>query len=307
MPWLSLLPIFAWFAAGVVLRRSGLAGGGEGAFLFRLIFFVTLPALAFNTIVDMHISGILVLLPVSAFVVNAVCMAAAIAYLRNKALPPRNAGAVVIGAGITNTGFMFPFAQSILGEQGLAYAILFDTGNAIFVSTVGYFVALSYGNATSTSMTASLVKTLRAPMFVAIAAAIVLNLAGVKVPDVVFRILTPLGNMTLPLILLALGVSFSLATLRGVLPAATVALRMVLGFAAGLAIVFVFRPDPMFAAILVASAAAPIGFSSVTLASVANMDAEQATGALSLSIAIGLFTTPLLLWALSDWFGSAAL
>lgn len=302
MPWLSLLPIFAWFAVGVVLRRTGLAGRSEGGFLFRLIFFVTLPALAFEAIVDMQVSGELILLPATAFLVNGVCMAAASAYVQWKGLPARNAGAVVLGAGITNMAFMFPFIQSVLGDQALAAAILFDTGNAIFVATIGYLVALGYGDANDTSMTTSLVKTLRTPLFIAIALAIVLNVSGVDVPSQVGAILSPLGRMTMPLILIALGITFSPATLRGALPVATVAMRMVVGLAVGLLVVVLWRPDGLLATIVIASAAAPIGFSSVTLASVADMDAEQATGALSLSIAIGLVSTPVLLWALSGWF-----
>lgn len=304
MPWLSLLPIFAWFAAGVALRSSGIAGRGDGGFLFRLIFFVTLPALAFDAIVDMQVSGSLVLLPISAFVINAACMSAANFYVRRQGLPSANAGAVVLGAGIMNMAFMFPFIESVFGEQGLAIAILFDTGNSVFVATIGYFVALSYGDATASSMSASLARTLRTPLFIAVATAIVLNLAGITVPDALMAIVSPLGRMTMPLILIALGISFSPSSLRGPLPAITAAFRMLLGITVGLIIVLLWRPGAEIAMIVIASSAVPIGFASVTLASIAKMNAEQATGALSLSIAIGLFTTPLLLWALTGWFGA---
>jgi predicted permease len=305
MPLLALAPIFVYFLAGTALRRAGLAERDQGAFLFRVIFFVTLPALAFDSISRMDVSGHTVLLPISAMIADGACMAAAVAFARHNGLPSRNAGALVLGAGITNMTFLFPFVLTVLGEEGLANAILFDAGNAVFVATIGYLVALGYGDAGAPSAVTSLMKTLRTPLFIAIAAAIVVNLTGIPLPAVIGKILSPLGRVTMPLVLIALGIVFSPAALRGRLPVYALLFRMALGFAAGLLLVWVLRLDGLLAAVIVGSAGAPIGFSSVTLASVADMDVEQAVGALSMSVGLGLFTSPLVLWAASAWFGIA--
>jgi malate permease and related proteins len=304
MPLLALAPIFVYFLAGMALHRAGLASRDQGAFLFRVIFFVTLPALAFDSISRMQVSGHTALLPLSAMIADGACMVAAIAFARRNGLPSRNAGALVLGAGITNMTFLFPFVFTVLGEQGLANAILFDSGNAVFVATIGYLVALGYGDAGTPSAVASLMKTLRTPLFIAIAAAIVVNLAGISLPAVIGKILSPLGKVTMPLVLIALGIVFSPGALRGKLPAYALLFRMPLGFAVGLLLVWVLGLDGLLAAVIVGSAGAPIGFSSVTLASVADMDVEQAVGALSMSVGLGLFTSPLLLWAASAWFGA---
>jgi predicted permease len=55
------------------------------------------------------------------------------------------------------------------------------------------------------------------------------------------------------------------------------------------------------ATVVLVAAASPVGFSSVTLASVARLDTEQAVAALSLSVAVGMASTPLLLWAGQRW------
>jgi malate permease and related proteins len=306
MPFLSLLPIFVYFLAGMLLRKAGLADRDHGAFLFRVIFFITLPALAFDTIVDMQVSARSALLPVSAMLINGVCMVSAVVFARRRGLPSPNAGALVLGAGITNMTFLFPFVLTLLGEQGLANAILFDAGNAVFVATVGYLVALGYGNATAPSAVASLMKMLRSPLFVAIAAAIVLNVGDVAVAPVIGQVVMPLGKITMPLVLIALGITFSAAALRGLMPVYTVLMRMPLGLAVGLLIAWGLRLDGALAAVIVGAAAAPVGFSSVTLAAVADMDVEQAVGALSMSVGVGLFTSPLVLWAASTWFGAGS-
>jgi malate permease and related proteins len=306
MPLLALAPIFVYFLAGIALRAAGLADRSHGAFLFRAIFFVTLPALAFESIAHMQVSRHSALLPLGAMLADGACMLAAVAFARRNGLPSRNAGALVLGAGITNMTFLFPFVLTLLGEQGLANAILFDAGNAVFVATIGYLVALGYGDAEAPSAVASLMKTLRSPLFIAIAAAIVVNVAGYRTPDLVSLVLAPLGKVTMPLVLLALGITFSARALRGAMPLYAVLFRMPLGFAAGLAFVWALGLDGLLAAVIVGAAAAPIGFSSVALSSVADLDVEQAVGALSMSVGIGLFSSPLLLWAASAWFGAGA-
>ncbi|NIV18871.1 MAG: hypothetical protein GWN47_10845, partial [Woeseiaceae bacterium] len=55
--------------------------------------------------------------------------------------------------------------------------------------------------------------------------------------------------------------------------------------------------------VVIILAAAPIGFNSVSLASIGKLDTEQAAAALSASVGIGLVTTTLLLLAAIRWFG----
>jgi predicted permease len=302
MPVLSLLPILVYFAVGVLLRRVGIAGRDHGGFVFRLIFYVTLPALAFEAIVDMALDTRSALLPMAAFVINSICALAALVFVRWRQVPGPRAGAVVLGAGIANMSFMFPYVLAVFGEQGLANALLFDLGNAIFVATVAYVAALRFGDAGTPRMLASLGRTLRSPIFIAVAAAIAVNLAGIRLPEVVGDVLGPLGRVTLPLILIGLGIVFSTDALKDSLPYATVTLKMGLGFLLGVVLVTILGLEGEVAAVVIASAAAPIGFSSVTLAGVASLDAEQAGAALSLSVLAGLVTTPLLLTFGAGWF-----
>ena len=303
MPLEALLPIFAYFLVGFLLRTFGLAGGDQAAFLFRLVFYVTLPALVFGAISDAELTRRTMLLPIAGTTVNLVCAAAAIFYVRATKTDNRKAGAVVLGAGIMNTAFVFPFVLSVLGRPALAEAILFDLGNAVFVGIVAYPVSLYFGNAGSHSAVTYLFKTLRAPIFVSVSAALIVNLLQLSVPAAVTGILSPLGATTIPLILIAVGISFSTGGLFGRLTVVTILLRMLLGFVVGLGIVQVFGFDSVTAAIVVVLAAAPIGFNSVSLASIGKLDTGQAAAALSVSVGIGLLTTTLLLMAGIRWFG----
>ncbi len=305
MPVETLLPIFAYFLIGLLLRFLGLAGSEHAAFLFRLAFYVTLPALVFQAISNAELARRVILLPIAGLTVNLVCAAAAIYFVRMTKIHNRQTGVVVLGAGIMNSVFIFPFVLSVLGQSALAEAVLFDLGNAVFVGMFAYAITLYFGYAQAESAGFYLFKTIRAPIFVAVAAALIINALQFPVPAIAKSILSPLGSATTPLILIAVGISFSIAGLSARLTVATVLLRMLLGLISGLLIVWGFGFSGETAAVVVVLAAAPIGFNSVTLASIGKLDTEQAAAALSASVAIGLVSTTLLLLIAARWLGAA--
>ncbi len=307
MPFETLLPIFVYFLIGFLLRSLGLAEREQATFLFRLVFYVTLPALVFLSIADAELSRRTILLPAAGITVNLVCASAAIVYVRLKKLDNHRAGAVVLGAGITNMLFSFPFILSVLGQAALADAILFDLGNAIFVGTIAYSISRYFGKTRAESVPSYLFKTVRAPIFLAVAAALIANALEIAVPAVVQNVLSPLGSTTIPLVLVAVGISFSLAGITGHLTVATVLLRMLAGLVAGLLIVWIFGFEGMTAAVVAVAAASPIGFNSVPLASIGKLDTQQAAAALSVSVAIGVVTTTLLLLLAAHWLAPKAL
>jgi predicted permease len=265
--------------------------------LFRFILYVTLPALVFQAISGATLTRELILLPVSGLAINLICMSAAIVYARAASLSPRASGVLVLGAAITNGVFVFSFVLMALGPEALAQAILVDLGNAVFVATFAYSAAGYFGSSRRASITASLFRTFRSPLFIALALALICALGEIKPPVMATRVLSPLGAATIPVTIVALGISFSNVTLRDPLPIRTVLLRMPLGLAAGFFFVWLFDFTGVTATVVLVAAASPIGFSSVTLASVARLDTDQAVAALSLSVAVGLVSTTLLLWA----------
>ncbi len=293
----SLVPVFVYFLIGVVLRRSGIATREHAQFMLRLVFYVTLPALAFTSISSQSLTPGSLLLPVIAFLVNLACALVAVAYARAANLSARVAGAVVLSAGVTNVTFVIPFVEAGLGSAALAAVILYDAGNAIFLATGAYLISAYYGEAGTSPLLASFGKMLRAPLLIAVMTAAVISMAELQVPGYALAILNPLGAATSPLVLIALGALFSTAKLRSGLVYSTVAIRMLGGLLVGLLLVEVFDLQGAAAVAVIAAASAPIGFNATTLASIGQLDTEHATAALLVSVAIGLVTaTMIVLW-----------
>lgn len=295
MPLASLSPLLAYFLVGLLLRRTGVLRGDQAEVLLRLVFFVTLPPLAFLAVSDVALTRASLLLPVAGFGVDLACVGIALLCARLLAWPDRVAAGVALAAGIANMVFTFPFVLAALGREALAEAVLFDLGNAVFVATVANGMAASRGDA-PVSRAAAVIRLLRTPLFIALVAAIIFSAGSLPVPAIVRAVLSPLAAATIPLTIVALGLAFSLRRLAGGLPGFATAIRMAGGLAAGLVLVGVLGFEGSTAVVVVASAAAPIGFNAVTFAAIGRLDTEQVAAAVSLSVVIGMLTTSLLLW-----------
>jgi predicted permease len=174
--------------------------------------------------------------------------------------------------------------------------VLFDLGNAVFVASVANSLAIRLGQKDSVAVRGALMRLLRTPLFIALVAAIILNFSGLRVPELLATLLSPIGKLTVPLTIVALGLSFSAINLSRSRAFFTVMLRMVCGLVGGLFLIAIFGLEGGTALVVAVSAAAPIGFSAVTLTAVARLDTGQITAAVSLSVLIGMFSTSAILW-----------
>jgi predicted permease len=299
----SLLPIFVYFLIGLAFRKSGIATSGHADFLFRIVFVVTLPALVFMSVAQADLGPNTLLLPVSGFLINLVCAAIAGAVARLRGFPATDAGAVVVCAGIMNMGFTFPFILATLGQAALAEAILFDVGNAIFVAALAYPIAQYYGQRKVSFSSGFVMKVVMSPIFIAIVAALIVNLAHIDTGPILDATLLPLGSATIPLMLIAVGMSFG--GLSGYLSDAVLVavLRMLLGASLGLASVWLFDLQGLTAVVVAVSAAAPVGASAAAIAAVSGLNKELAVTAISVTAIAGLVSTSALLFLASRLFG----
>jgi predicted permease len=111
----------------------------------------------------------------------------------------------------------------------------------------------------------------------------------------VAAIATPLGQMTAPLILIALGIITSLKIARLDLALLTLGIRMVFGLACGVLLATLAGLDGTTFKVVALCAGAPIGFTAVTICSMAKLDTELSASTVSLSIIAGLAWIPALI------------
>lgn len=291
---LKLAPIFFFFLIGVVLRRAGLAQKSDGDFVLRLAFFVTLPLLILLTLQNATLTADKAWLPVANIVVNLLCLGTMLVLTRPMRLPRPTVGAMAMNTMIVNNAFMFPFILAVYGESGFADSVLFDFGNAIMVATVTYATAFRYSDEPYDKFS-MLKRIAKGPLFWALAIGVTLSTTNTPLPQSLVAVIDPVAQMTAPLILIALGIFFSLTLKQLQLVGLTLFIRMGLGFLFGLGFATLVGLEGDTFVIVALCSGAPIGFMALTFSSLAKLDTDLTTTAVSLSILFGLIYVPLLM------------
>lgn len=291
----SLIPVFLYFFLGLLLRRVGFADTNHARFLLKFVFFISLPCLVLLKISETTLTQEKIALPFINIVINFSCMAVTLLVARLKHIDRRTLGSMLVSTMVINNVFMFPFILAAYGDAAFADAVLFDFGNAVMTAGITYGMAYRYGPEGHTTSTL-IAKTLRSPLVWALILAVVLSVSATEIPRIGRSFLSPLGQMTSPLILISLGLFFSPKMENLLLVTITLAIRIFVGLAVGTGIAALLGLSGTTFAVVALCAAAPVGFTALTFASLAKLDTELSANILSISILLGVIYVPVLMY-----------
>ena len=291
----KLSPVFLFFLLGILLKKIRFADTDQADFLLRFVFFISLPALVLLNLSKMPLSADKIYLPFINAAVNLACMGITIFSLKPLNIPARTLGAILMCTMIANNVFMFPFILAGFGSAGFTDAVLFDFGNGLTTATVTYLTAFRYGPDSVRAMT-MLIKLVRSPLFWSFVIAIVMNLLSVPMPEPFTMFLNGAGQMTSPLILIALGIFFQPQFSDLKLVSFTILLRSGAGLAVGAGLARLAGISGQTLSVIMLCSAAPVGFMALTFSSLAGLDRAFASKTVSLSILLGVIYVPILMY-----------
>lgn len=190
-----------------------------------------------------------------------------------------------------NTGNMgLPLSLFAFGQEGLALAIAIFALSAIGNFTIG--TSLAAGKADPKSLA-------RMPILYAVALAVTLTLTGFEMPEWAGNTVHLLGGLTIPLMLLALGVSLSRLTVKSLPMSLAVALiRIAGGFGIGLLVCWAFDLQGAAKGAVLLQATMPVAVFNYLFAERYGRAAAEVAGAVLLSTVLSFAVVPLLLWYL---------
>jgi malate permease and related proteins len=284
---LRLLPIIVGIAAGYSLRRLGMVDHRDGETVFKLVFYVFLPAALFASLSTVELGRQIAMYPVAAAVIIVTGYIAGRLTAAKAKFDPVKAAVAVTACMIVNSGFALPFVQALYGQEGVARIAAFDAVNTTVTMTWAYYLA-ARGNPRHQGGSLLLSRLARSPALYATGAGLLVNIAGVQVPAAVADPAARFGSATAVVISVGIGILFD--PLGGSLrrPGLIVAARLSTGLAVATALVLLLDLGAMDRTIVLLLGAAPVAFSVVTFASLENLDIRLATSTLSLSLATGL-------------------
>ncbi len=279
-----IAPVFVCAVIGYIWRKQGRAY--DTAFVTTLVTNIGTPCLVFSTLIDSKMQTDAFLEMGAATAATTVAFYA-IYYLFLKATKlsmKAFLSALVYG----NTGNMgLPLCLLAFGDHGLALAIAYFTVNVLFLFTIG--VAVPAGATSPGAL-------LRLPILYATLAALVFMSTGWHVPDFVTNTARILGGLTVPLMLITLGVSLAGLGVKR-LPRAAVlsAMRIGVGFLVGWGGAEVFGFEGVARGVLIVECAMPVAVFNFLFAERYNNQPEEVAGMVVISTLLSFASLPFLL------------
>ena len=296
--WLKILPVIFVFILGYILKQIKLLKQGDANTFLKLVYNIAIPALILISVSNAKLSTELSYLPVIACLV--IFITFIISYLISKLFKfsRKTRGVFLVGSTILNTGFTLPFIIANFGNEGLAITSIFDFGNIFIVFSFVYFIACKYGK-NDYHFFIIIKKVICSPPLVALFTALILNIAKISLPVIFSEFFKLVGNMTIPLVMLSLGLYFNLKFVKFKEILTILVIRMFFGLLLGLLFVALFQLEGLSKVIVIINSASPVGYNTIIFSSLEDLDTEFASSLVSLSILIGIFYIPLLIYLFS--------
>ena len=309
------IPVFACMGLGFYIRQRGIMSEDARLFINKLVYHVALPVLIFVKIAAQDFTQLIdsaVLIPaLGATLLGAVLMGgfAFIGPFRPSLRP-----LISYSAFWGNISYMgFPLAEAAFGEAGLTNAAIMNGFAMPLYVLLGVLALRTCGGKSNGSLSAvgtDVLQALRNPLIIASALGLLVSLIHsheiLAIPVVIIHpindSMTLIGQMGLPLALLAVGASLKLDTIRGEygpLMVMTTA-KLAIGPALCYGISLIWFPDAARAAtgtavLLMAMPAAVAGY---VITSSLSEEGDISASCLALSTVISFLTIPLWLFIL---------
>jgi predicted permease len=215
----ALLPVILVIACGYGVARAGLITGDQWRGIERLAYYVLFPAVLFRTIATVDFSK----LPTFGMGFSLMGAILALAALLLVIRLPLERVLGIAGPRFTsifqgtlrwNAMIALAIAGSVVGEDGLAMLAIAMVFMIPLLNVLSILVLSHYASGNPPSA-AKICKDLALnPFIVSIAAGILVNLAGLPLPDAVDSTLAILGSASLPTGIICVGASLDLSSLR---------------------------------------------------------------------------------------------
>lgn len=282
-----IAPVAVCIAAGYLWSRTGKAY--DTTFVTRLVMNLGAPFLVLSSFQEARPSleaiGQVGLAAVSVTTLTAV---AALGLLRVLRLDLRTYLPVVV---FQNTGNMgLPLCLFAFGEAGLALAIVVFVWVSLMNFTLG--VAIASGQR-------SVARVLRTPLVWATLLSLVLAVSGVTLPMWIRSTARMLGDLTIPMMLITLGVSLARLSVSALPRSLVVAsMRFGLGLAAGVLVVAVLGLEGVARGVIVLQFTMPPAVFNYLIAARYEHNSDQVAGVVVTGTAMSAVVVPLVLWIL---------
>jgi predicted permease len=259
----------------------------DNALVTQLVSMIGSPCLVASSLTSLHVQPeSLGLMALATILVFSGMFVLGFAVLKAMGLPMHSYLPAIVFSNAGNMGL--PLALFAFGDSGLALAVVYFAFSSTLQFTAGMSIAAG---------TTNIKHLARMPVIYAVAASFLVIVTGIQVPTFIANTLQILGGLTIPLMLLALGVSLGSLKIRSLPRNLFLSLvRMIGGFAMSFLVAWALDLPPMARGVLLIQASMPVAVFNYLFAQYYNRRPEDVAAMVILSTLLSFGTLPFLIY-----------
>ena len=209
----TIISIIIMIFLGYTLKRLNLVKSTDINSLNNIAIYLTLPCLVFASIYNADLSNFqrLAVLPFINVITSLIIGTSIFLLGKYKGVDKKRVWTLILVTCSGNTAFLgYPLCYGVFGQPGLVTGIFSDMGSLIIYLLLSIVLTLNLGGSSKSSFK----KILSFPLLWALIIGLILNISGIQVGPIVDNVVGYMGDATIPLIMISLGVSLNFKGIR---------------------------------------------------------------------------------------------
>lgn len=217
---LKIAAIFAMTAIGFIASKTGVLPAESKKYLSNLLLFITSPCMIIGSMtsqtLDAHTFELMIQIVAGSFIFFLAAMAVSFLIVKLMRCDKEDAGVLMVIITAVNTGFMgFPVTKAIFGNTYFFLMVIQNIVLNIYLYSMMVY-QMNYGFRKKEGIRGMLMPMLNMCTY-ALIAGLVLMLLKVQLPDILADFINTIGDATIPVSMIVVGVQLSESSIRKML------------------------------------------------------------------------------------------
>lgn len=292
----TIISIIILVIIGYVSKRIKLLKPEDSITLNKVVINIALPSLIFMAMYTADLSDIGSLAEITGLCILIGTMGGLIGYTfsRIRGYPKKTRWSITVTSTMFNSGFLgYPVVLGVFGTAGLVRAIFYDAGSTIIFICFGILFLLLFGGKYSEIAKRALLF----PPVWGIVLGVAVNLMHLNIGSMAPSILKYLSGATIPLIMISLGLSLEVSSLKNYMEEsiAVSGIKLILAPLIAFLLVSALGLSGLNSTVTIVEAGMPTAMLALVLAITYNLDVKAASACIFLSTVLSMVTLPILM------------
>ncbi len=279
---------------GYIIKKVGILKSEDSYVLNDIVLKISMPALIFSSLISAKLDINMVYITLICILISLLGVILGFIYAKVRGMSKKEMWTIILACSMVNGSFVgYPIVLSVFGNPGFVRAIFFNIGTTFVFVIFGVILIWLFGGNIK-NVEKSVISFV--PLWAAILG-LFFNLIHIQIGTVLMSTLSYLGNATVPLIMLSLGLALDFKEVKAHFGTAcyTSFVRLIIAPVIAFAFVLLFHVNGLNANVAILESAMSTAMITLVLSITYKLDVSLITACIFTSLIFSLITLPILI------------